>query len=104
MKKFADLGIKPLEKGRVFHVPVISITDVLNTEIEVLDFEPGVSTQHGDDRYIVKVRVDGEEQKFFTTAAPIKEALDRVGKENFPFSTIVKKKKLSNNSSTFYFT
>lgn len=104
MKKFSDFGINTLDKGKLFHVPKISITDILNTEIMVLDFESGVTTKHGDDRYVVKVSVEGNEQKFFTNAAPIKEALDRIPKKDFPFSTVIRKEKFSGSGGTFYFT
>lgn len=42
MKKFSDFGINTLDNKTVFTVPKISITDVLNCEVEILDYESGV--------------------------------------------------------------
>ena len=105
MKRFADFGINTLNDKAVFAVPQVSITEVLNCEITVLDFEKDVKTRHGEGRYIVKFQKDGTEQKFFTNATPIKEALDSVPKTGFPFLTIIKQQRFGSGSGkTFYFT
>jgi len=105
MKKFSDFGINTLENKHIFAVPVVSIEELTNCEIEVLDFESGIKTRHGDGRYIVKVKIEGVERKFFTNATPIKEALDQVSKEDFPFTTIIKQQRFGSGSGkTFYFT
>ena len=105
MNKFADFGINTLENKNIFPVPVISIEEITNCEIEVMDFEAGVNTKHGSDRYVVKVRHEGVERKFFTNATPIKEALTKVSKENFPFLTTIKQQRFGSGSGkTFYFT
>lgn len=105
MKKFSDLGIPPQENNHIFQVPKISIEDILNMEIEILDFEPDVKTKYGEGRYILKIRHEGIEQKFFTNASPIKNALDKVKKEDFPFTTIIRPQKYGSGSAkTFHFT
>ncbi|MFH1121774.1 MAG: hypothetical protein V1775_18280 [Bacteroidota bacterium] len=105
MKKFSEFGINTLEDKHIFAVPVVSIEEVTNCEIEVLDFESGVTTRHGDGRYIVKVKHEGVERKFFTNATPIKEALEKVQKEDFPFLTTIKQQRFGSGSGkTFYFT
>lgn len=105
MKKFSDFGINTLDDKVVFTVPKISISEIINCEIEVLDYEAGVKTRHGDDRYIVKIKADGIESKFFTNATPIKEALDKIDKEDFPFMTTIKQQKFGSGSGkTYYFT
>ena len=105
MNKFADFGIKTQENSHIFQVPKISIEDVLNTEIEILDYEPDVKTKFGEGRYILKIRHDGIEQKFFTNAAPIKDALDKIDKQNFPFTATIKPQKFGTGlGKTFYFT
>ncbi|MEA4918130.1 hypothetical protein [Proteiniphilum sp.] len=104
MKRFADFGIDTLENKRVFAVPVISIEELINCEIEVLDYETNITTIHGPNRYIVKIKHEGKEQKFFTNAAPIKEALDRVDKKDFPFMATIKPQRYSGAKKTFYFT
>jgi hypothetical protein len=74
-------------------------------EIEILDFESGVKTQHGSDRYVVKIKHEGTECKFFTNSTPIKEALSKISKKDFPFITTIRVKKLGvGNSKMYYFT
>jgi hypothetical protein len=105
MKKFSDFNINTLENKHIFAVPVVSIEEITNCEIEVLEFESGVKTRHGEDRYIVKIKFEGVERKFFTNATPIKEALEKIPPTNFPFSTIIKQQRFgSGNGKTFYFT
>lgn len=105
MKKFSDFGIDVLSNSNIFQVPQISISDILNCEIEVLDFESGVKTEHGDDRYILKIIHEGKECKFFTNAKPIKDALSKIPKQDFPFVTVIKGQKYgTGNSKTYYFT
>lgn len=105
MKKFADFGINTLQNKNVFAVPVISIEEVTNCEIEVLDFEANITTKYGPGRYIVKIKFEGIERKFFTDAAPIKEALSQISKEDLPFSTIIKQQRYGSGAGkTFYFT
>lgn len=105
MKRFSDFGINTLDDKNVFAVAVISIEELTNCEIEVLDFESGVKTRHGSDRYIVKVKHEGVERKFFTNATPIKEALDKIDKKDFPFLTTIKQQRFGSGSGkTFYFT
>jgi len=105
MKRFADFGINTLENKNIFQVPQISIEEIINSEIEVLDYEAGITTEHGDDRYILKIKIGGEEKKFFTTASPIKEALRQIPKDDYPFQTIIKARKFgTGNKKTYYFT
>lgn len=81
MKRFSELGIEIDADRHIFPVPQVSITDILNCEIEILDFESGVKTQHGSDRYVVKIKHEGTECKFFTNSTPIKEALSKISKK-----------------------
>ena len=60
MKNFSDLGITTQGNKQIFQVPMISIEDVLNSEIEVLDFQQGVKTKYGEGRYILKVKHEGK--------------------------------------------
>lgn len=105
MKKFSDLGIDVFKNNQMFEVPAVSITDILNCEIEVLGYESGVDTKMGPDRCIVHIRHEGKECKFFTSAKPIKNALEQVSKDKFPFTTVIKQHKYgSGNNKTFLFT
>lgn len=105
MKRFSDLGVKVESGNNIFPVEQVSITDILNSEIEVLEYESGVKTQHGDDRYVVRIKVDGRECKFFTNSSPIKEALDKISSTDFPFLATIRARKLgTGNSKMYYFT
>lgn len=105
MKRFSELGVKMPEQDKVFNVQQVSITDIINTEIEVIDYIPDVKTKHGDGRCLIRFRYPetGNEAKFFTASANIKIALEQISKEDFPFSTIIKAVKLG-NSKTYQFT
>lgn len=105
MKNFSELGVKPIEDKAIFMVPRVSITDILNCRIEVLDYIGGIKTINGDNRYIVKVKHEGKECKFFTDSKRIKSILDQIPKEEFPFATTIKQQRFDYGSAkTFEFT
>ncbi len=91
-KRFSELGIKQEDSRKIFNCQQVSITDILNNEIEVIDFLPDVKTQHGEGRYLVHYRMEdsGEEGKFFTNSQALKSCLDQVREEDFPFITVIK--------------
>lgn len=92
MKRFSELGIKQDDDRKIFNCQQVSITDILNSEIEVIDFVPDVKTKHGEGRYLIHYRESDnrEEGKFFTNASAIKSVLDQVKKNDFPFLTVIK--------------
>jgi len=105
MKRFSDLEIPHNDKQTIFNVPVVSIQEVVNCEIEVIAFEANVKTKHGDGRYIIKFRQEGVERKFFTNSSYIKEDIEKVDKEDFPFLTTIKIKSFGSGSGkSFQFT
>lgn len=91
-KRFCELGITQQDNRKIFNCQQVSITDILNSEIEVIDFLPDVKTQHGDGRYLVYYRTtdSGEEGKFFTNSQALKSCLNQVRAEDFPFITVIK--------------
>ncbi|MCX6222492.1 MAG: hypothetical protein NTZ69_16090 [Bacteroidia bacterium] len=96
MKKFSELGIKGTDARKMFNCNQVSISDVINCEIEVIDFIPAVKTKHGDGRSLVHFKLNGQEGKFFSNAESIKSVLDEVPKEEFPFLTTIKCTKCGN--------
>jgi len=98
VKRFSELGVTQTDNRKIFNCPQVSITDILNSEIEVLDFLPSVKTQHGEGRYLIKFRntYDNSEGKFFTNAAGLKSALDQIKTEDFPFLTVIRAVKCGN--------
>lgn len=98
MKRFSELGIKQADEDKIFNCQQVSITDILNTEIEVIGFLPDVRTKHGEGRCLVHFRQtdNGAEGKFFTNSTSLKSALAQVREEDFPFLTVIKATKLGN--------
>jgi hypothetical protein len=92
MKRFSELGITQQDSRKIFNCQQVSITDVLNSEIEVLDFLPNVKTAHGEGRYLIHYRISesGEEGKFFTNSQALKSCLDQVKDGDLPFLTVIK--------------
>ncbi|MCF0187956.1 MAG: hypothetical protein HUK04_00460 [Bacteroidaceae bacterium] len=91
-KRFSDLGIKPKDSGKIFNCQQVSITDILNSEIEVIDFQANLHTQHGEGRYLVHFRMtDGSlEGKFFTASHSLISCLDQMKPEDLPVITVIK--------------
>ena len=46
-KRFSELGIQQADSDKIFNCQQVSITDILNSEIEVIGFLPNVKTKHG---------------------------------------------------------
>lgn len=96
-KRFSELGIQ-VDDRTIFNCQQVSITDILNSEIEVLGFLPDVKTKHGEGRCLIHFRNtdDGFEGKFFTNSTTLKSALAQVNEEDFPFITVIKAVKCGN--------
>jgi hypothetical protein len=103
MKKFSELGVKQEDERKLFNCQQVSITDIVNCEVEILDYIPNIKTKHGDGRYLIRYRKDGAEGKFFSNSTNIKNAIDQISKEDFPFTTTIKATKCG-NGKIFQFT
>lgn len=99
MKRFSEMNIPSVGNQEIFDCRQISINEVVNCEVQVVDFQRDVKTQHGDGRAVVKINQAGEDLKFFTNSAYIKDVLCAVGKEGLPFLTTIKAIKLGKNTS-----
>ncbi len=96
MKTFSELGIK-IENGRkIFNCNQVSISDVINCEIQVIDYIPGMKTKHGEGRSLVHFKLEDNEGKFFSNAGNIKSVLEAIPPEEFPFLTTIKCTKCGN--------
>lgn len=96
-KRFSELGIQ-VDDRTIFNCQQVSITDILNSEIEVLGYLPDVKTKHGEGRYLIHFKhiEEGYEGKFFTNSTTLKSVLHQVGEEDFPFITTIKAVKCGN--------
>lgn len=65
MKDFKELGIsyKPKDGKKRFDGDLVRLGDIQNCEIIVHDFETGITTKEGDDRYIVQFEMNNERKK-----------------------------------------
>lgn len=88
--RFSDLGIT-IETNN-YTDPKISINDILNIEIDVLEFKKNVKTKNGD-RYLVKFKIDNEIRVFFTSSSHIIQVLEHPNVK-FPFTTTIKSYKV----------
>lgn len=95
MKKFGELGVtyKPLDGKKRFPGKVVPIRAIANTPIEIHDYQPDVTTAHGEGRYIVSFRnkADNTFAKFFTASKEMQNILDQISdiEEGFPFETTI---------------
>lgn len=97
-KRFSELGITVKDDRKIFNCQQVSITDILNSEIEVIDFLPSVTTQHGEGRYLIHFRIveGGAEGKFFTNSQNLKSILDQIKPEDLPFVTVIRATRCGN--------
>ena len=82
------------------------IGDITNIPVVVHDFETGVETKEGKDRYLVLVEIDGVQKKFFTNSEEMKSILDQVRSipDGFPFQTIIKRQTYGKQLTKYVFT
>lgn len=95
MKKFSEMGVvyTPADGKKRFPGKTFRLGSIQNKTIEVHDFETGVSTAHGEDRYLVSFRDSqtGEWGKFFTSSEEMKNILEQISdmEDGFPFETTI---------------
>ena len=97
MRRFAELGITINDDRKMFNCPQVTISDIVNCEIEIIDFIPGLKTAHGENRFLIHFRHCGVEGKFFTSARHIRESLEQVENNDFPFLATIKSQKCGSN-------
>ena len=108
MRDFAELGIKYVAQDgkKHFDCPYVSLNDVQNRTIVVKDFETGISTKEGPDRYVVLFEDErGQEAKFITNSGEMKQILDKVAEVGeLPFRTTIVRKRMAENKCKYCFT
>ena len=86
MRRFSDLNVKCDKK--IFNCKQVSINDILNIEIVVIDAIMQ-KTKNGD-KALVHFKLDDECGKFFTGSMGIIDVIKELNEDDFPFMTIVK--------------
>lgn len=110
MKKFSEMGVTytPVDGKKRFPGKVTRLSDIVNIPIEIHDFETGIDTKEGEDRYLVSFRNPDNQEwgKFFTASVEMKGILDQVSdiEDGFPFETIIKCEVFDGNKRKYNFT
>lgn len=110
MRKFSEMGLTHIPKDgkKRFNCDKLSLGQIANRPIIVLDFERGIHTKHGDDRYLVKFHFANEitEYKFYTDSSEMKDILEQVSQlaDGFPFETTIQQVPGTGSLRIFRFT
>lgn len=110
MKKFSELGVAytPADGKKRFPGKVMRLGAIQNKSLEIHDYEIGMSTSQGEDRYLVSFRdqCTGEWGKFFTASEEMKNILDQISdiEDGFPFETTIVSEIFDGNKQKFSFT
>ena len=95
MKKFSEIGVSytPADGKKRFPGKTMRLGAIVNKTIEVHDYETGINTSQGEDRYVVSFRdkQTGDWGKFFTASEEMKNILDQISdiEDGFPFETTI---------------
>jgi hypothetical protein len=91
MTTFAELGFIYQHDGKKeFAAEQIKLARLSNRRVTVKDFETGISTKEGPDRYVVLIENEGRDYKFFTNSKKMKAALDFALERNaLPFECVI---------------
>lgn len=109
MKKFSELGVvyAPADGKKRFPGKVMRLSAIQNKVLEIHDYETGMTTSQGDDRYLVSFRDThtNEWGKFFTASEEMKNILDQVSdiEDGFPFETTIVSEIFDGNKQKFSF-
>lgn len=105
--RFCD-DIFILGESKRFPGKVTRLSDIVNIPIEIHDFETGIDTKEGENRYLVSFRNPAKQEwgKFFTASAEMKGILDQVSdiEDGFPFETIIKGEVFDGGKRKYNFT
>jgi hypothetical protein len=88
MKNFKELGVQAITKS--FKGDKIKIERILNREIIVHDFRVAPSKYEGS-RLDLQIEINGNYHVVFTGSQVLKDTIEKVSKEDFPFRTTITK-------------
>ena len=95
MKKFSEMGVTytPADGKKRFPGKMMRLGAIVNKTIEVHDYESGIKTSQGEDRYVVSFFDPSTKEwgKFFTASDEMKNILDQISdiEDGFPFETVI---------------
>lgn len=110
MRKFSEIGVcyTPSDGKKRFAGNVMRLSDIVNIPVEIHDFETGIDTKEGKDRYLVSFRNPADQTwgKFFTASAEMKDILDKIGAlpDALPFETVIKCETFGGGKRKYNFT
>lgn len=110
MKKFSEMGVSytPADGKKRFPGKTTRLGNICNKAIEIHDYEVGVSTSQGEDRYVVSFYdpLKKEWGKFFTASEEMKSILDQISdiEDGFPFETVIESELFDGNKVKYKFT
>ena len=110
MKKFGEMGVSytPADGKKRFPGKTTRLGNICNKQIEVHDYEKGINTSQGDDRYVVSFYDQQKKEwgKFFTASEEMKSILDQISdiEDGFPFETTIESEVFDGNKIKYKFT
>ena len=110
MKKFSEMGVSytPADGKKRFPGKTMRLGDLVREKLEIHDYEAGIKTSQGEDRYLVSFFNPAEKiwGKFFTASEEMKNILDQISdiEDGFPFETIIEREVFDGNKVKYRFT
>ncbi len=109
MKKFSEMGVTytPADGKKRFPGKMMRLGAIVNKPIEVHDYESGIKTSQGEDRYVVSFLDPATKEwgKFFTASEEMKNILDQIREmeDGFPFETTIVSEVFDGNKVKYKF-
>lgn len=109
MRDFADFGLSYTSSDgkKRFDCTYYPLGELQNRCLVVEDYETGITTPEGPDRYVVKFRSDElGDGKFITNSDELKQMLDKIARleDGFPFRTTIKRSVFGKGKIKYSFT
>lgn len=110
MKKFSEMGVTftPADGKKRFPGKTLRLGAICNKVIQVQDYESGIKTSQGEDRYVVSFFDPATKEwgKFFTASEEMKNILDQISdiEDGFPFETTIVQEVFDGNKVKYKFT
>lgn len=109
MKNFSDFGLTYTSSDgkKRFDCTYYPLGELQNRTLVIEDYETGITTPEGSDRYVVKFRSEElGDGKFITNSDELKQMLDKISEvqDGFPFQTTIKRGTFGKGKIKYSFT